>query len=102
MDFLAASNAPGAAGGDCLEHCLLVLAVGWPDTSVPDQTAAAYRTGLRRLEASITAFRCAEPGGRAERAPGHGRHASLAPRCRDPARRLAAARSRRPGMSIRG
>jgi hypothetical protein len=51
MDFLAASNAAGAAGGDCLENCLLVLAVGWPDTSAPDQTAAAYRTGLRRLEA---------------------------------------------------
>jgi hypothetical protein len=40
-----------------------VPSLGWGGTTVPDATAALYRGELRRLEAAITAFRHAEPGG---------------------------------------
>jgi hypothetical protein len=54
-----------------------VPSLGWSQTTVPDATAALYRSEIRRLEAAITAFRHGEPRG-------HGRVSSnngVAARC---------------------
>jgi hypothetical protein len=43
--------------------------IGWSDTTVPDATAALYRTELRRLDEALVAYRRAELGnGRCGRA----------------------------------
>lgn len=39
-----------------------VASLGWSGTTVPDATAALYRSEIRRLDAAITAYRRAERG----------------------------------------
>ena len=42
--------------------------IGWSNTTVPDATAALYRTELRRLEDALVAWRHADGQGRGGRA----------------------------------